>query len=206
MLWLGLILLVMAVLTALVCNWLIAHNAEGKCFSSVQQIPHRRVGVVLGTSPTYKNGMVNLFFTHRIEAAASLFFAGKVDYLLLSGDNNKREYNEPELMKEALMAKGVPERAIYLDYAGLRTLDSMVRAKEVFGQDSITVVSQRFHNERAIYLAEHVGLEVVAFDAEDVDGYHGTKVLLREYMARVKMFLDLLLGKGPKFLGERIEI
>ena len=125
---------------------------------------------------------------------------------ILSGDNNKREYNEPEEMKKALIAQGVPEQAIFLDYAGFRTLDSMVRAKEVFMQDSITVISQHFHNERALYLAEKTGLNAIAYDAKDVPGSHGLKVRLREYLARVKMFIDLLIGKQPHFLGETIEI
>jgi SanA protein len=150
--------------------------------------------------------MENLFFTYRIQAAAELYKAGKVDFLILSGDNNKREYNEPEEMKKALIHQGVPEQAIFLDYAGFRTLDSMVRAKEVFQQESITIISQRFHNERAIYLAEHAGLKAVALDAKDVPGHHGLKVRLREYLARVKMFIDLLIGKQPHFLGETIEI
>ena len=206
MLWLLLALLVLAVIVAVVCDTLIAHNADGKCFASVEQMPKRRVAVVLGTSPKYKDGQENLFFTYRIHAAAQLYKAGKVEFLLLSGDNNKREYNEPEEMKKALVEQGVPEQAIFLDYAGFRTLDSMVRAKEVFGQDSITIISQQFHNERAIYLAEHAGLEAVALNAHDVPGSHGLKVRLREYLARVKMFIDLIVGKQPHFLGENIEI
>ncbi|MBR4389767.1 MAG: YdcF family protein [Prevotella sp.] len=206
MLWILLTLIVLAVVMAFVCDRLIAHNADGKCFTDMQQIPKRHVAVVLGTSPMYKNGMENLFFTYRIQAAAELYKAGKVDFLILSGDNNKREYNEPEEMKKDLVQQGVPEQVIFLDYAGFRTLDSMVRAKEVFQQDSITIISQPFHNERAIYLAEHAGLEAVAFNAQDVPGSHGFKVRLREYLARVKMFIDLLFNKQPHFLGETIEI
>ena len=206
MLWSLLAVLVIAVVVAFVCDMLIARNADEKCFTDVQQIPKNHVAVVLGTSPLYKNGMENLFFTYRIQAAAELYKAGKVDFLILSGDNNKREYNEPEEMKKALIQQGVPEQAIFLDYAGFRTLDSMVRAKEVFQQESITIISQRFHNERAIYLAEHAGLKAVALDAKDVPGHHGLKVRLREYLARVKMFIDLLIGKQPHFLGETIEI
>ena len=206
MLWSFLALLVLAAVVALVCDRIIASNADGKCYSSLEKIPQRQVAVVLGTSPLYKNGLENLFFTYRIQAAAQLYKAGKVKYLILSGDNNKREYNEPEEMKKALIAQGVPEQAIFLDYAGFRTLDSMVRAKEVFMQDSITVISQHFHNERALYLAEKTGLNAIAYDAKDVPGSHGLKVRLREYLARVKMFVDLLIGKQPHFHGETSEI
>ena len=101
-----------------------------------------------------KNGNNNLYFDYRILAAVELYKAGKIKYILISGDNRKKDYNEPEEMKKALIQKGVPAKFIYLDYAGFRTLDSVVRAKEVFGQNQLTIISQRFHNERAIYLAE----------------------------------------------------
>lgn len=104
------------------------------------------------------------------------------------------------------MAQGIPESRIFLDYAGFRTLDSVVRAKEIFGQDRFTVISQKFHNERAVYLARHYDIEAIGFNAQDVSVNNGFKTRIREWLARVKVFVDLLTNKQPKFLGEQIEI
>ena len=101
----------------------------------------------------------------------------------------------------------IPEDKIILDYAGFRTLDSVVRAKEIFGQNSITIISQPFHNERAIYLANNYGIEAIGYNAQDVEYWKKKlKIHGREYLARVKMFIDLCTGKQPKFLGEKIVI
>ena len=104
------------------------------------------------------------------------------------------------------MQYGIPKEKIYLDYAGFRTLDSMVRAKEIFGLNQVTIISQKFHNERAIYLAETKGLKAIGFNATDISGSEGYKVQLREYFARVKVFLDLLMNTQPRFYGEKVEI
>ena len=136
----------------------------------------------------------------------ALFKAQKVDYILISGDNSRQGYDEPTDMKEALVAQGVPSQKIYLDYAGFRTLDSVVRAKEIFSLTQLTVVSQAFHDQRAIYLAQKYGIDAIGFCAKDVDKYTGFKTSVREYFARVKVFWDLTFGVKPKFLGEKIEI
>lgn len=205
------IIVLLAVLCAAVavCAYLVVKvNARGKNFVETANVPYNKVALVLGTSPKMPSGKPNFFFTSRIAAAARLYKAGKVSYLLVSGDNGSRSYDEPTCMKEALMAAGVPEKAIVLDYAGFRTLDSVVRAKEIFGQSSLTVVSHRFHNERAIYIAEHYGMTVVGYCAKSpaLTKRSIMTTLVRESASRVKMFLDLLTGRGPKFLGEKIEI
>jgi len=175
-------------------------------FDRIEQIPHKRVGVVLGTSEKVRSGRPNLFFDHRMKAAVELYRSGKVDRLLLSGDNRTIHYNEPWAMRKALIAAGVDSTHITLDYAGFRTLDSMVRAREVFGQQSFTVISQRFHNERALYIARHKGIDAIGYNARDVDAYSGFRTKLREKLARVKVFLDLLMGVEPHFLGEPVPI
>ena len=109
-------------------------------------------------------------------------------------------------MKEELLKNGIPENRIFLDYAGFRTYDSVIRMSKIFGQNSFTVISQEFHNRRAIYIARHFGLNVTGFNAKDVDIYNGFKTKLREKFARVKVFIDILTNKQPKFLGEQIEI
>ncbi len=193
-------------LTLIVCNYTINRSAEGKTFSTIESVPKNRVGLVLGTSKRRTNGQPNPYYTYRIDATIALFKAGKIDFVLVSGDNGTIYYNEPTTIKKDLVEGGIPENRIFLDYAGFRTLDSMVRAKEVFGLEHVTVISQKFHNERAIYLAEKKGLHAIGFNATDVSGQPGLKVKLREYFARVKVFLDLVFNTQPKFFGDTIEI
>ncbi|WP_282159502.1 SanA/YdcF family protein [Ulvibacterium marinum] len=202
-----LILLVsIPLLLIVLCNFIIHTSAEEKTFSNVDEIPKNRVGLVLGTSKKLINGQANPYYTFRVEATVRLFKAGKIDYILVSGDNATIYYNEPSTIKKDLVKHGVPKERIFLDYAGFRTLDSMVRAKVVFGLDSVTVISQKFHNERAIFLAEKKGLRAIGYNARDITGQQGFKVQFREYFARVKVFLDLLFNTQPKFYGEPIEI
>ena len=199
-------LIAVVILLMWLFDYLITSNARGKLYDDVAQVPKRKVALVLGTSPIGRDGNTNVFFKHRIDAAAQLYKAGKVKYLLLSGDNHRNDYNEPVEMQKALMAKGVPASALILDYAGFRTLDSVVRALEVFGQDDIIIVSQKFHNERAIYLAEHYGMKAIGLNAKDAVGYRAKKVSFREFFARTKVFVDFIFGKEPKYLGEKIQI
>ena len=189
------------------CDIAVRATAHGRTYDNVSDIPHNRVGLLLGTSPTTPRGTHNYYFTHRINAAAELFHAGKVDYLLISGDNSSKHYDEPTMMRDSLLLHGVPADRIVLDYAGFRTLDSVIRAKEVFGQSSFTIISQKFHNERALVQARHYGIDAIAYNADDVIlGYPWLKVQCRERLARVKLYLDLLTGKQPKFLGEKVNI
>ncbi len=200
------ILLGFPLLLILVCNLTIDVATKGKTFSSLENIPKNRVGLVLGTSKRLISGHANPYYTNRIKATAELYAATKIDFVLVSGDNATIYYNEPSTIKKDLMAEGIPEDKIFLDYAGFRTLDSMVRANVVFGLDSVTVISQKFHNERAIYLANQKGLNAIGFNARDVVGQQGYKVHFREYFARVKVFIDLLLNTEPRFYGNKIEI
>lgn len=186
---------------------LIRAAAQGRTYSDVSLIPHRRVGVLLGCSRRLANGRTNLFFTRRVTAAATLFKANKIEYIIVSGDNRVAGYDEPTDMKQALVERGVPAERIYCDYAGFRTLDSIVRARAVFGQTAITVVSQEFHNQRAIFIARQEGIDAVGFNAREVTSVGGVRTTLREQLARVKAVLDVhVLGTRPRFLGPRIEI
>ncbi len=185
---------------------LVEKSTADKIFNSTEKIPHNKVGLFLGTGKKLPSGRINLYYKYRIEAAEKLFKAGKVDYILVSGDNSRKNYDEPSTIKEDLIRKGIPSNKIYLDYAGFRTLDSVVRCKEIFGQSSITIISQQFHNERAIFIAKRKGIDAVGFNAKDVNVHYRNKTRLRERFARVKMVLDLIFGKNPKFLGDKIEI
>lgn len=185
-------------------NSAVEQAARGKTYSAVGDIPARPVAVVLGTTNRVY-GRPNLFYTARIDAAAELYHAGKVSHLIVSGDNSSKYYDEPTQMKSDLMEKGVPEEDITPDFAGLRTLDSVVRAKAVFGQQRFTLVSQCFQGERGIYLAGHRGIDAIAFCAADVHGLGGQRTYLREYLARFKAVLDVwVLRTQPKHLGEEL--
>ncbi len=180
--------------------------ATGKLYDSVAEIPSNKVGLLLGTGKFVHKGRVNLYYKYRIEAAVALFQAGKIEFILVSGDNGRKEYDEPTTIRRDLISKGIPAAKIFLDYAGFRTLDSVVRSKEIFGQEKLTIISQPFHNERAIYIAYRKGIQAIGFNAEDVSGRYGYKVMLREKLARNKMMLDLVFGKKPKYLGEKMVI
>ena len=188
------------------CYYIIEISASDRIYGDVEAIPYNKVGLILGTARHQVGGGLNPYYEHRIDAIVKLFEAGKVSFILVSGDNGSIYYNEPNTIKKDLMARGVPEGRIYLDYAGFRTLDSMVRARIIFGLDSVTVVSQEFHNERAVFIASKKDLYAIGFNAEDVAGSPGFKVQVREYFARVKVFLDLIFNTQPRFYGNRIEI
>ncbi len=189
------------------CNRAVIKTAEDKMYDDVLVIPYNRVGVLLGTSPKGMSGNPNVFYIRRVEACVALYQAGKIDRILVSGDNSRTTYDEPTCIKEDLIAAGVPDSVIYLDYAGFRTYDSMVRAKEVFGLTSFTTISQPFHNERALYIATRKGLDVIAFNALDVQLRRWQiRMTVREWLARTKAVMDVYTCKQPHFLGEPITI
>jgi SanA protein len=175
-------------------------------YDSIDKIPHSHCGLVLGTSKYLSNGHENLYYLNRIKAAVDLFNNKKIDYIIVSGDNRYKNYNEPVKMFNDLVADGIPKNKIILDYAGFRTLDSVIRGKEVFGQNEFTIVSQPFHNQRAIYIARKRGISAIAFNAEDVSDKLSLEVRIREIGARVLLAFDLIIERQPYFLGERINI
>lgn len=176
--------------------------ARGRLYDEAALVPPKPVAVVLGTAK-YVDGRRNLFYIRRMRAAAELYRAGKVRGVIVSGDNSRKDYDEPSAMRSDLIQLGVPGEYVTRDYAGFRTFDSVVRAREVFGQRSFVVVSQRFHCERAIYLARCAGTDAVGFTAADVGGRQGLRVRLRETLARTKAVLDVnLLGTRPRYLGK----
>ena len=201
-----LIALCAVALLIVVCDLRVRSSARGRLYDDLQSVPHEHAALLLGTSARLRNGSPNPYFEHRMDAAAELFRAGKVDCILVSGDNRFASYNEPMAMRKALLERNVPDSLIFLDYAGFRTLDSVVRACEVFGQTSYIVVSQRFHNERAVYLATRHGIDAVGYNAAAVRAPGAFRIRAREWLARVIACRDVLTGRGPRFLGERIEM
>ncbi|HYH14683.1 MAG TPA: ElyC/SanA/YdcF family protein [Flavisolibacter sp.] len=188
------------------CNWAVSKSAEGKLFDQASTIPYNKVGLLLGTSKFLADGQINLYYQYRIQAALGLYKAQKVQYIIVSGDNSQKGYNEPQQMRDDLVQGGVNAQHIIMDYAGLRTFDSMVRLREVFGQSKVTIISQQFHNERALYIASKEGITAVAYNAKDVNASAGFKTFLRERLARVKVFVDYITGKQPKYLGTKVVI
>lgn len=176
-------------------------------FDSLDKIPPVYCAVLLGTSKYLHGGRKNLYYRYRIEAAIRLYVNGGCRKIIVSGDNGTKYYNEPRAMKEDLIRAGVREEDIISDYAGFRTLDSIIRFKKIFGQQQGVVISQKFHNERAIYIGRSYGVELYGYNALDVDYLSGFKTRLREVFSRVMCVLDVeLLHTGPRFLGKKIKV
>lgn len=174
--------------------------SRGRVYADPDRVPHCRAALVLGCGKTVQ-GRPNLFYEYRLDAAAQLWKAGKIDAVLVSGDNSRKDYDEPSSMKADLVRRGVPAEYIALDYAGFRTLDSVIRARKVFGLDNYVIVSQPFHCRRAVYLASRHGQSVIGYAARDVGGATGLKIRLRETLARAKAVADVLTARRPKYLG-----
>ncbi|MDH5366200.1 MAG: YdcF family protein [Cyclobacteriaceae bacterium] len=191
------------VIITLANAWVI-ESTKNKIYHNIDDIPQKDVGLVLGTSDKLLNGEDNPFFHTRIDMAIKLYQSGKVKHLIVSGDNRSKFYNEPQKMKNALTKRGVPENAITLDYAGLRTLDSIVRCDKIFGQDDIIIVTQKFHCHRAIFLSNFYNIDALGMATAPVTGAIAFKTIVREIFARTMAIWDTyILNKSPKHLGEQ---
>lgn len=189
------------------CNAWVVLATQKHVFNHVDSIPHRSVALVLGTSNRLTDGSPNPFFTNRIETAYQLFKSGKVDHIIVSGDNRSKYYNEPVAMRNALIKMGIPSSVITLDFAGLRTLDSIVRCKEIFGQESVTIITQSFHSYRALFISQYYDIDAVVMIATEPRTWQSAKVIVRELLARPLAVLDLYIFKtSPRFLGEKEEL
>lgn len=187
-------------------NCRIKDVAESFISDNTQLLPKVKTGLLLGAGKYMENGDINEYFSKRVQAAVTLYENGNIRYILVSGDNSTQNYNEPLDMKNSLLEHGVPEHKIILDYAGFRTFDSVIRAKEIFGQDSFIVISQKFHNERAVYIARNNGIAAFGYNADEVTSYIGFMTNVREIFAKVKVFIDTVFDTKPKFLGKKIII
>ena len=195
-------LLVLA-LAPLACDvWI---SLSTRVHRDVHAVPSNAVALVLGTARLH-DGRPNRFYTARLEAARDLYQAGAVRGILVSGDNGRPDYDEPGAMREDLVRLGVPAEHVTCDYAGFRTLDSVVRAKRVFGLDRVTVVSQPFHAERAVFLARRNGLDAIAFGAQDPALGSWLEIRAREVAARCLAVWDAAVGRGPRFLGPPVRV
>jgi SanA protein len=201
------VLIITLLVLVITCNIWIVKSTESRVFSDLTKLPDHRIALVLGTSHRLVSGGSNPYFQTRIDMAAQLYKTGKISHFILSGDNRSMSYNEPVEMQKALIKLGVPASAITLDYAGLRTLDSVVRSKEIFGQTKITIITQPFHSYRALFISNYYDIDAVAMVADDTSIDQSFKVTLREYFARTKAVLDLYIFKTePRFLGQKEKI
>jgi len=169
---------------ALWVQWLVSNAGRDRLYDDLEAVPVRNVGLLLGTSRLARSGGENRYFMARIDAGAALYRAGKIHRLILSGDGTEAGYNEPEDMMRALVARGVPAEALVLDPGGVRTIDSVLRARTAFGADRFTVISQQFHNERALFLCRAYDIDAIAFNADAVRKVSGRRTELREILAR----------------------
>ncbi len=200
----GISILIVCVCLIFMGNWWVVESTSGNIFSDYNLLPNNPVGLVLGTSSRLSNGSPNTFFDNRMETAAELYRLGKISHIIVSGDNRTKFYNEPMEMKKALIKLGVPDSVITLDYAGLRTLDSVIRSKEIFGQNHITIITQSFHSYRALFISQYYNIDAVALVINEPEQSPSLKVHVREYFARAKAILDLyILKTPPRHLGEK---
>ncbi|MCW5198278.1 YdcF family protein [Desulfobulbus sp. F3] len=202
-------LMVLTLLTAVgiaAANLMIGRYARFT-FDSISELDPAYCAILLGTSKWLGGGRRNLYYQYRIVAAAELYKNGKCKKIIVSGDNATMQYNEPLTMKRDLVKMGVNKDDVTCDYAGFRTLDSIIRFKEIFGQNKGIVISQQFHNIRAVYIGRSYGMELIGYNAKDVNVYYGFKTRLREVLSKARCALDIeLLRTEPKFLGEKVSI
>ncbi|MEQ8470432.1 MAG: ElyC/SanA/YdcF family protein [Marinoscillum sp.] len=183
-------------------NFWIVSSTQDRIFYSLEEVPPKKVALLLGTSKRTTKGGTNKYFAERMKAAAELYHRGIVKHIIVSGDNKTVYYNEPRDMLNALKELGVPENAVTMDYAGFRTLDSVVRSKEIFGQDELMIITQDFHCYRALFIADYHNIDAVAYSADNKDQLPWT-LAVREVFARSNAVLDLyIFNRNPKFLGE----
>lgn len=205
------VVLIVMIATLLTCHLVVVENTRTKTYDSIDSVSNAEVGLLLGTTPqTRISGRKNIFFKNRIDATEELYKAHKIKYVLISGDENSLDgVNEPQCMKDSLVGRGIPADVIFLDGKGFRTLDSVVRMNKVFGVRTFTIISQRFHNERALYLSEHMGLDVEnlqAYNAKEPTSIMSIMTYIREYFARVRMFIDIWTDKQPSNLEDEVPL
>lgn len=179
-------------------NFLIEYSTQNYLYDDLKDVPQKETALVLGARK-HGNFGINPYFQYRIDAAAELYFTGKVKKIIVSGDNHRVGYDETTDMAESLIEKGVPDSCIIRDYAGFRTLDSVVRAQKVFHCNSLIIVSQKFHNQRAVFIARHYGIDAAGYNARDVSS-KSNLTHIREFAAKFGAVLDLyILNRQPKF-------
>ena len=189
------IMIAIGLFVVIACQIVVKHAAKGRLYDDVNEIPHREVGLLLGTNPLGRSGRPNQFYLRRIDATVAMYEACKVDRIIISGARRGDAYDETAAMREALVDRGVPDSILVLDGEGFRTIASIKRAKEVFGVDSLTIISQQFHNERALFMARHYGIDAIAYNAANTSSRKWKIIMAgRECLSRVKAVFEVMRG------------
>ncbi|WP_317168073.1 SanA/YdcF family protein [Blattabacterium cuenoti] len=178
---------------SIICNFSISFFAYKKNYNGIKNIPYNTFGVVLGTSKYLPGGGINAYFKYRIDAASYLFYNKKIQYIIVSGDNRSKNYNEPKMMKKELIKKGISPNFIHEDFYGVNTIYSISRVYKIFHQKKFTIISQKFHNERAIFIGNCLGLDVIGFNAKSLS--FDSKIQFREFLSRIKVFWDIFISR-----------
>lgn len=205
-------LIIIFILISLFIYFYISNYSKNFIYSDSKDLPENKVGLLLGISPVTSEGEVSKFFVTRMNAADELIKNKKIEYVLVSGDNRTVNYNEPKYMRNYLLKLGVDSGYIISDFAGRRTLDSVLRSYEIFNQNNITIISQKFHNERAVFIARKNGINAIAFNAKYPYQNNFQNIIIniktfaREFLARDIAVYDFLIGKQPEILGDSVEI
>ncbi|MEG9475307.1 ElyC/SanA/YdcF family protein [Mannheimia bovis] len=194
------ILHLIGIATLLIVDSITSYAVRDKVYSEINDLPHRDYAVVLGTAKFYSKNVINEYYKYRLEAAKQLVKSEKVNKLLVSGDNKTPYYNEPKTMTNDLLKMGIPQLQIKQDYAGYTTFDSIIRATEVYKLPPFTIVSQKFHCERALFIAKFKNIDAICYAAKYPEGAY--QVRLREILARTAMLFNLLIGKMPETLED----
>ena len=196
MFWIIMTSILFCLLVFISCQIIVLSASWKRMYSDVNKIPHKEVGLLLGTSPTGRTGRPNQFFYRRIDAAIDLYSTGKIDRIIISGAKPDRWYDEPEAMRKELIKRGVPNSILILDGKGFHTIDSIVRAKKVFGVNSLIIISQRFHNERALFMAKYNGIDAIAYNAANTSSRKWKLIMMgRECGSRVKAVYEIIRNK-----------
>ncbi len=191
----------------LTINMLIIGSSSRFIYDDQLKVPKKQAALILGAQILGKNA-VSAVLADRLETGIALYRGGKVKKILVSGDHGQPNYDEVNVMRRYLLAAGIPPQDIFMDHAGFDTYDSMYRARDVFHAESVIIVTQRFHLYRAVFIARALGLDAVALDATRRQYAERTTLHndLREILARVKAFADVLFHSQPTYLGTSIPL
>lgn len=200
------VVVILAAISIFICDSIIRNAAKGKLYDDSKAIPYNRLGILLGVPKFKKNGDESMYYANRIAAAVKLLQDRKIKYLLISGDSSSKRFNEPYSMRQDLIAAGIDSSVLYVDYLATRTYESIRRLKEIYGQDTVTIISQAPHNERALYLASKEGITAIAFNAVELKGIQTWYTTVHEKLARVKVFIDFLFDKHTTYLDPKVKL
>jgi len=193
------------ILFSLTVNSYVKSETSGFIFNDTESIPNAYCGLVLGAK-VYKNGELSPVTQDRIITAFELYKKGKIKRILVSGDHGQEKYDETNTMKKHLLLMGIPGRDIFTDHAGFNTYNSVVRARRIFHVKNMIIITQEFHLNRSVYIARKNGIKAYGIISDKRKYLFSDRYEIREYLARVKSFLEVFFNINPVYLGRAIPI